>query len=121
MELIMKSALFIDDEQNVLNSFKRSMMKEKEWLKTYYAQNYQSAQEILQTESIDVVIADYKMPEKDGLSLLNEIKEKYPNIYRILLTGSLESEIAKQAEQIVHHFLNKPCKADEIVKVIKSI
>ncbi len=89
----MKTVLFIDDEQNILNSFKRSLTKEKDWLTMHFASNHRDAEKILSETVIDAVIADYKMPEKDGLTLLREIEKKYPDTFRILLTGSPEKNL----------------------------
>jgi len=117
----MKKILFIDDEQNILDSLKRSLSHHKKWLTLFFAIDYKQGKSILETEDINIVVADYKMPDRDGLSILKEVKENYPDIKRVLLTGSPEVEIFEKTDNIIDHLLSKPSNSKEITELLKKL
>ncbi len=51
----------------------------------------------VQSESIDCVISDYKLPGMDGIDLLEEVREKYPDVPFILFTGKGSEAVASEA------------------------
>jgi len=57
--------LFVDDEENILNSIKRNMHNAR--FLVFTAPSAKRAYKILELENIDIVISDYKMPEIDGI------------------------------------------------------
>ncbi len=87
--------LIIDDEALVCRSIKRILNdKEKKVITTTTVEN---ARTILQDQSIDLVLLDYKLGETDGLTVLKEIKEKQPHISVIMLTAFGTIDLAVQA------------------------
>ncbi|HWR84129.1 MAG TPA: response regulator [Candidatus Deferrimicrobium sp.] len=72
---------------------------------------------------VDAVIADIKMPGMDGITLLKQIKEKYPQLPVILITAFYShAETTKQAGAVAPNgFLHKPFDVDNIIDILKSI
>ena len=67
----------------------------------------------------EIVITDIKMPIMDGLIFTQKVKEKYPEIEVIILSGFDDFEYAKKAIHYgVHDYLLKPINADELVRCI---
>jgi len=63
----------------------------------------------------DIVLADINMPEIDGFTLLKKIKELYPEIYTIILTGSTDKEVVKKAFDLgATDFIRKPLDKYEL-------
>lgn len=77
--------LVVDDEQEI-----RSMLDRHFRLHDYQvltAENGAEALELLSTNRVDVVVSDIKMPVMDGVQLLRELRESYPMIRPIMITG----------------------------------
>lgn len=77
---------------------------------------------VLETTSVDVVIADMCMPEMNGMELLGRVSEMQPAAVRMLLTGHVDGAVAAAAvsEGRIAHFVPKPCIPDQLVAAIES-
>jgi len=69
----------------------------------------------LETESIDVVVLDIKMPGMDGIDTLREIKKRFPLVEVILLTGHGTTETAVEGMRLgAFDYLLKPADFNEL-------
>ncbi|MBR3866265.1 MAG: response regulator transcription factor [Butyricicoccus sp.] len=69
----------------------------------------------------DIVITDIRMPEMDGLTLAQRIREDYPNTQVILLTGFPDFEYAQRAIQYqVADFVLKPTTEDQLIHALQN-
>ena len=68
--------------------------------------------------SFDVVVSDMRMPHMDGAQLLGEVKERYPQVVRIVLSGHSELETILRSVGPTHQYLAKPCDPDKLKAVI---
>jgi len=100
--------LFVDDEKRVLNSMRGLFRRDYELFLTTEGQ---SAVEIARENSLDVVVADQRMPGMNGTEVLGKIKQLSPRTVRILLTGYADPEAVEGSINIgeVFRFLSKPC------------
>lgn len=100
--------LFVDDEPSIINSLRRFLRKEP--YQTVFAQSGQAALDILRSQEIHVVVTDLRMPEMDGLDLITQVKELYPDSVRVILSAS--RDIVQTIESInsgeVYRFIPKP-------------
>ena len=76
----------------------------------------------LENTHIDLIIVDIKMPEMNGIELIEYVREKISsNIKFIVLSGYYEFEYAKKAIKCnVTDYILKPIQKDELIKVLKS-
>lgn len=113
--------LFVDDEANVLNALRRSLRKEP--YERLFAQDPKEALDILKTKSVDLIVSDHLMPSMDGLTFLKIVKERYPKIIRVLLTGHADMQMTLAAinEGEVFRFLTKPWNDVELKVTLKNI
>ena len=88
--------LFVDDEANILSSLKR--LFRPFGYRIFTAEGGAQALEIMERESVDLVISDMRMPEMNGAQFLEKVNEKWPETVRILLTGY--SEISSTIDAI---------------------
>ncbi len=116
-----QNVLFVDDEANVLNALRRSLRREE--FQVYLAQGPEEAMDLLKDKDIDVIVSDHMMPSMDGLTFLKMVKNLYPRIVRILLTGHADLQMAIQAinEGEVSRFLTKPWNDLELKMTLKHI
>lgn len=101
--------LFVDDEPNILQSIKRQLRKRFD---VTTAESGAQALDILKTEGpFAVIVSDMRMPEMTGVELLSRVKDLYPDMTRIMLTGNADQETAVEAVNTgqIFRFLTKPC------------
>jgi putative nucleotidyltransferase with HDIG domain len=112
--------IFVDDEVKVLDGIKRTLRGMRDQWEMKFATGAREALDIMSKEPIDVVVSDMRMPEFDGAQLLTEIKNKYPGVIRIVLTGSTEKRDVMQSLKVAHQFLSKPCEVENLKSAILS-
>jgi len=115
----MINVLYVDDEIINLELFGLTYRSDFYIIKAISASD---ALDIINSHSIDVLITDLKMPGMDGIELIYKIKEKYPKMNCILLTGYLEAGLAEHPDikQIVYKYMNKPFNKEELKQIIVS-
>ena len=120
-ENLKKQILFVDDEPMVLKGLQRTLRKMRdEWDMTFTASG-QEALAILDTNPVDVIISDMKMPEMDGTQLLAEVKQRHPHIVRLILSGHVEQETTIKSIQFAHQCLSKPCDAEVLKQTLAKL
>jgi DNA-binding NtrC family response regulator len=112
--------LVAEDEEITLKHLRYSL--EKEGYAVTCTKNGAEAFEKLGQEDFDILVADIKMPKMDGLTLLGRVKEKYPDIDVIIITGfgSIESAV-NAMKQGATDYITKPFNLDELNLKIKKI
>lgn len=81
----MARILVVDDEQNIRNILCASLKKEEH--EVYEASSGMDATSMLDERDFDLMITDLVMPEKSGIDLIMEIKEKQPDLTIIAISG----------------------------------
>ncbi|MCB9851399.1 MAG: HDOD domain-containing protein [Phycisphaerales bacterium] len=113
-----RTILFVDDEINVLQGLKRLLHPLRtQWITTYCLSGAE-ALERLEQEPFDVIVSDMRMPGMDGATLLAEVKNRYPNMVRIVLSGHSSQESTLRSIGVAHQFLAKPCDPDRLKRTI---
>ncbi len=112
---INKSLLIVDDEPNVISSLKRQLRKED--FTIFTAESGSEGIALVSDQDIGVVIADMMMPEMDGVTFLNIVKERKPDTVRLLLTGyaSMENAVDAINQSRIFEYLTKPWKANRLI------
>lgn len=115
----MKHLLFVDDEPKVLEGLQRMLRPQRHRWQMSFAPSAAAALEALAQEPCDVLITDMRMPEIDGAKLLAMVRERYPGIVRIVLSGYTSHETAMRAAPVAHQFLVKPCDPAKLCEAIE--
>jgi len=111
--------LFVDDEANILSALKRLFRASGFTLLT--AESGAAGLEILSAEDVDLVISDMRMPVMSGAQFLSQVKEKYPDTIRILLTGYSEVDAAISAinDGGIYRYLQKPWDEQDLLLTVQ--
>ena len=108
----MRRILFVDDEPKILDGLRRLLRPKRfEWDMSF-VEGGEAALALLDESPFDVIVSDMRMPGMDGAALLERVRERHPQVVRIVLSGYTELEAAFRAAQVAHQFLLKPCDAD---------
>jgi DNA-binding NtrC family response regulator len=77
---------------------------------------------LLEQKGVDVVLADLQMPEMDGLQLLSAVKDRFPHVEFIVMTGYGTVKTAVEAMQLgAAHYIQKPLDQDELNILIQRV
>ena len=119
--LSMIKVLVVDDEESILKGIRLNLGR---IFDITLANGPQEALQIFKDGmSFDVVVSDMRMPGMDGATMLRKIKETYPQVMTILLTGHADFEFGgSQALQsgMLFRILNKPCPPQKLSATIKA-
>ncbi|MFH1673405.1 MAG: response regulator [Pseudomonadota bacterium] len=110
--------LIVDDTKEVISSFKRELRSEP--YNVFFAGSGEDALETLSEHPCKVIISDVKMPMMDGFELLAKVKELYPDMIRVVLSGHSDVKLILKIvnERGIDRYLTKPW---EIVDVKRTI
>ena len=117
--------LVVDDEENFVSAIKRELLywTKRQKFSIIGATSSKEALGILEDnhETIFLLICDLKMPEMSGDQLIIEVKEKYPDIKSILVSGYSEIQgVANAVSAGILAFLQKPWETKDLISVIQK-
>lgn len=111
-----KTVLFVDDEETLLMSLKRGLMDEP--YDRLFASSGKKALELLENNEVHLIVTDMRMPEMGGLELLRIVREKYPDVVRIVLSGYTQVTTMLTAinDGHIYKYITKPWKLEQEFK-----
>ena len=120
MTVFPHTVLCVDDEINVLNALKRLFRKEGYKLLT--TSSGADALKLLQDNPVHMIISDQRMPEMSGTELMAKVKEFYPDVIRIILTGYTDVDTITESinQGHIYKFFLKPWNDQSLVLEIRQ-
>ena len=115
-----KKILFVDDEEKILHGLQRSLYSLKNEYELFFEISANDALDFLKNEKIDVIVSDMRMPEMNGLQLLEKVRELYPDVVRIILSGYSDRDMVLKSIELAHQYLSKPCDIEVLKNAIKK-
>ena len=108
-----RTVLFVDDDCIVLRSIARGLLDEP--YNVCLAKSSEEALKILSQREVHVLVTDIRMPEMDGTELLKIVREKYPHIVKMVLSGYTNTTDLTKAihQEDVFKFIPKPWNLQE--------
>jgi signal transduction histidine kinase len=112
--------LFLDDEESILRSLQRLFVSEPYGIFT--TTSVDQARDILSKEKVKVVVSDQRMSEMQGVKFLQEVKERHPDMIRILFTGYTDFLAAEEAVNVgeIYRFISKPWETMQLLSTIRQ-
>lgn len=112
--------LLVDDEPLILASYRRTLQSLGAQINL--AQGPALGLEALETAPADVVVADYRMPGMNGDEFLEQVRQKWPDTIRILVTAYTDvqmiEEVVRRGE--IFRFLTKPCETVKLRQALRE-
>ncbi len=110
----------MDDEPFVLMGICRNLRGHRdEWEPLLAIDADEACMRLDATPDIDVLVCDLAMPGGGGLRVLRYALEKHPHVTRVVLSGNPRGEVADEARQLCHRFLEKPCPAQTLEETLR--
>ena len=112
--------LVIDDEPVVLNSCRKVL--QEDGFDVYLVPSADEALKAMKKEGYDLLLVDVKMPKHDGIYLMQKVKEKWPDVPIIVMSGySTPDTITDGAKMGAEAFIAKPFTPDELLESIRQV
>jgi len=112
--------LVVDDEGIVLDSCRRVL--EEDGFDVLLVTSADKAISAIEDEEPSVLLMDVKMPLRDGMDLMREVKEKWPSIPIIVMSGYHTTETIEEANKMgASAFINKPFTPDELLETVQKV
>lgn len=106
--------LLVDDEPNILASLRRVFQRENYEL--LFAQSGSEALAIIEKQPVELIMTDFMMPGMNGSELLQEVRARWPQTIRIMLTGHANTDavMGSVRDGAVYRFILKPWNDEDI-------
>ncbi len=117
---IESTVLIVDDDEHVRRALCRFLRRAR--CRILDAPDAESALGLLDREAVQVVVSDYRMPGMSGIEFLRAVKDRWPRIQRVLLTGQADSTAIEHAvnESEIFRFIWKPWDDAHLLITIQS-
>ncbi len=113
------SVLLVEDEDILRESLMDSL---KDSHRITAVGSAEEAFKIIQSNDFDVVVTDVRLPGKNGIQLIKDIREIKPNIKAIIITAFPSVDLAVEAmKQGAIDYLVKPVNAEDLKKILSSL
>lgn len=111
--------LCVDDEPNILSSLHR--LFRSHGYQVFTAQSAKAGLELLETEPMDLVISDMRMPEMNGARFLECVRARWPDTLRLILTGhaDIQSILVAINSGEIYRYITKPWDDNDILLVVR--
>jgi two-component system NtrC family sensor kinase len=112
--------LVVDDDDNVRRALKRVLRRTR--CRVLDAPDAEGALTVLEGEAVHVIVSDYRMPGMSGVEFLRLVKERWPRVQRVLLTGQADSSAIEEAvnRSEIFRFIWKPWDDGHLLITIQS-
>jgi two-component system, NtrC family, response regulator HupR/HoxA len=113
----MATVLLVDDEPRSLDAMRRTLEDDFEILT---AGGADAARDVLQRRPVEVILCDQRMPGTSGVQFLKEVRARWPDTVRIVISGYTDSEdiVAGINEAGIHQYLLKPWVPEHLLKTV---
>ena len=116
---VMPTVLVVDDEVRSQDALRRTLDED---FTVFTASSADEARGLLQRQPVSVILCDQRMPGMTGVNVLKEVREQWPDIVRIVLSGYTDSEdiIAGINEAGIYQYILKPWSPDHLLDAVRN-
>ncbi len=112
--------LLVDDEPNILSAMQRLLRRDGYHILT--CDSPEQALELLDSQPVDVILSDQRMPNMSGVEFLRRVKASHPETIRIVLSGFTDLQFITDAinEGAIYKFLTKPWDDEQLREQLRE-
>jgi len=114
------TVLVVDDDEHVRRAIRRVLRRAR--CRVVEAGDADAALAVLEKEPVHVAVSDFRMPGLSGIELLRRVKDRWPRVQRVLLTGQADSTAIEEAvnQSEIFRFIWKPWDDGHLLITIQS-
>ncbi len=114
--------LIVEDEEKVAFFLKESLSGLENGYQVVSTPSAEEALTVIDSDNFDLVITDFRLPGRNGLELISDLRSSRPQTHTMLITayGSDELEAAAYRHKVAR-YLTKPFRLDEFMKAVQEI
>jgi two-component system nitrogen regulation response regulator NtrX len=113
-----ETILVVDDERGILSALKGIL--EDEGYRAALVENGEAALQLLRERPVDLVLLDIWLPGRDGVAVLQEIKQEWPGLPVVMMSGHGTIETAVRTTKLgAYDFIEKPLSLEKTLLVLR--
>lgn len=112
--------MFVDDDPLILSGLRRQCRRMRPSWQVWFAESGQEALSLLAKAPVDIVVSDMRMPGMNGAEVLEVVRQRWPSMHRVILSGQTDQSSLLEHVGVIHRFLQKPCDMGQIVQAIEQ-
>ncbi len=111
--------LLVDDEARSLEALERTLFEDFD---VRMASSTKEAEAILEQEWVQIILCDQRMPEETGVQFLTRVRERWPEVIRIIISGYTDADdiITGLNEAGIYQYITKPWRPDDLLQSLKN-
>jgi len=111
--------LVVDDDQLALETLKRTL---RGVFNVFVASSAADAEEVLRFEYVQVVLCDHRMPRETGVDFLSRVREEWPEVIRILVSGysDFDDTVRGVNEAGIYQYIEKPWQSEQLILTLEN-
>ncbi len=111
---------FVDDEIKVLRGLESMLFDHDDrWEMRFFSLPKEALSELKEGGKY-ILVTDIQMPEMNGVELMKQVREKFPSIYCIALTGEAKKDNLEKTLALADLLLDKPCSEKVLVDALQE-
>jgi len=113
------TVLIVDDEVRSLETLQRILEDDFD---VQTATSVQAAEKVLQQEWVQIILCDQRMPELSGVEFLKQVRDQWPDVVRMIISGYTDSEdiITAVNDAGIYHYITKPWHPDNLILTLQN-
>jgi putative nucleotidyltransferase with HDIG domain len=115
----MKRILFVDGDAKVLDGLRRMLYHTRTKWEMVFVTSGIRALELLDESEFDLLVTEIRMPDINGIELLNAVVKRHSQVIRFVLSGVANPEITWHSVALAHQYLVKPCRGEGLQATIE--
>lgn len=110
-----KRIMIIDDEIDICKEVAAYL--QEQGYEAYFATTGEEGFKLIEKRNPHLLLLDIRLPKMDGLEILKQVNERYPNMVVIVISGAQDVEAARKAiEYGACEYITKPIQMDSLIK-----
>ena len=114
----MMRLLFVDDDPLALEQIRRELGHARLQYDVVFVDSGNAAMAALDGGEFDAIVSDLRMPVMDGPELLALVRNRYPNVVRVCMSGAVDDADFMRAMPVTHQYLSKPVVGEALRDVV---
>lgn len=111
--------LIVDDDERDLQLLKRLLDSSDTGWEVQFCGSAAEGLTALESDTYDVVISDWSMPEMDGGAFLSEVKERHPKVARLIMADATDQQLTMDSAGVVHQYVPKPVEIEVLGSAVE--